>query len=378
MFRCLDCANFRLLLTTWALGFVFLPSTFAQAPGVRIERAFTLAEDEELMDRAAAFCEAGTSLSVVQARQQLRRPRPETLKLAAPRTTPLTGRQIANVARKAFLRFGWYGLDDDGVDGFSLGAAYAITNDGVFVTCHHCVDPEGIEEGCLLAMTESDQILPVRAILAHDRDLDAAIVRIDLSSLKAGETFEPLALSADVAPGDRAFCLSDPLDAYGYFADGIVNRFYRAPPPERRRNPLAPDSPLLLRMNVSTDWAPGSSGAAVLDEFGNAIGHVSAIWSLADDAIYESAELETQPPSEPSKSPAPAPAEGENTAEKDMPRTDELLLESEAGPVLITLHEAIPAGPIRHLAESLRTKENGRKVEEPAKNEPQPASPEGR
>ena len=30
-------------------------------------------------------------------------------------------------------------------------------------------------------------------------------------------------------------------------------------------------------MNVSTDWAPGSSGAAVLDEFGNAIGHVSEI-----------------------------------------------------------------------------------------------------
>jgi hypothetical protein len=30
-------------------------------------------------------------------------------------------------------------------------------------------------------------------------------------------------------------------------------------------------------MNVSTDWAPGSSGAAVLDGCGNAIGHVTEI-----------------------------------------------------------------------------------------------------
>ena len=32
-----------------------------------------------------------------------------------------------------------------------------------------------------------------------------------------------------------------------------------------------------LRVNVSTDWAPGSSGSAVLDQCGNVIGHVSTI-----------------------------------------------------------------------------------------------------
>ena len=31
---------------------------------------------------------------------------------------------------------------------------------------------------------------------------------------------------------------------------------------------------------MSTDWAQGSSGSAVLDEFGNAIGHVSRIRTL--------------------------------------------------------------------------------------------------
>jgi hypothetical protein len=49
----------------------------------------------------------------------------------------------------------------------------------------------------------------------------------------------------------------------------MVNRFFEL----RRRGKATP------RMDVSTDWAPGSSGAAVLDQCGNAIGHVSEISS---------------------------------------------------------------------------------------------------
>lgn len=337
---------------------------FAQGEGVRIERATTFAEDDALLDKAKAFMESKVSLDVRSARQQLRRPRAETITLRPPSTKPLTGRGVAQAARRAFLRFGWYGFDEEGLDGFSLGAAYAITDDGVFATCHHCVDPEGITEGCLVAMTETDQILPVKAILAYDRDLDAAIVRVDLSSLGAETKIEPLAFNSDVFPGDKAYCYSDPLDAYGYFSDGIVNRFYRVPPPERKRNPVAADALVLLRLNVSTDWAPGSSGAAVLDECGNAIGHVSAIWSLSDDVPFEIAE-EPEADSEEPKGSTPkreeaAPPPGEKGtaeepdaggAEMEMPRTDEEIIHT--GPVLITLHEAIPAAAIRKLVEKM-------------------------
>ena len=44
-----------------------------------------------------------------------------------------------------------------------------------------------------------------------------------------------------------------------------------------------------LRLNVSTDWAPGSSGAAVLDERGNVIGHVSTISPMSESAPRASA-----------------------------------------------------------------------------------------
>ena len=53
------------------------------------------------------------------------------------------------------------------------------------------------------------------------------------------------------------------------FTSGILNRFVRerVEGTDRRR----------VMMDVSVEWAPGSSGAAVLDEFGNAIGQVNAI-----------------------------------------------------------------------------------------------------
>ena len=36
-------------------------------------------------------------------------------------------------------------------------------------------------------------------------------------------------------------------------------------------------------MNFSTDWAPGSSGSAVVDQCGNVLGHVSQISGLSKD-----------------------------------------------------------------------------------------------
>ena len=90
-----------------------------------------------------------------------------------------------------------------------------------------------------------------------------------------------------------------------------------------------------LRVNVSTDWAPGSSGAAVLDEYGNAIGHVSRISPLAPTGRMANAIAEEKP--------RDAVAVGDEKPRKTAPPKQES--------VVITLHEAIPARGIRALAE---------------------------
>jgi hypothetical protein len=46
---------------------------------------------------------------------------------------------------------------------------------------------------------------------------------------------------------------------------------------------------------VATDWAPGSSGSAVLDECGNAIGHVSTIATFSDQETIETDEKKEKP-----------------------------------------------------------------------------------
>jgi hypothetical protein len=147
-----------------------------------------------------------------------------------------------------------------------------------------------------------------------------------------GRGLSPLPLREDVAPGDRVSCFSEPLGQAGYFSNGIVNRFYWKPGRAGIDGSL--EQLESLRVNVSTDWAPGSSGAAVLDEHGNAIGHVSRVAPLAPTGRIANREV-----SEPVKD---AVAVGDEKPKKTTPRKPET--------VVITLHEAIPARAIRALA----------------------------
>jgi S1-C subfamily serine protease len=223
------------------------------------------------------------------------------------------------------VRIGWYYLCPD-CGHFHLNAAggYAISADGIVATCYHCVDPGDAKgEGYLVAADSTGAVLPVTTVIAANRVLDCALVRV------AGGTLTPLALNPDVATGDPAYLYSDPLDTRGYFSAGIVNRFYWQN--TKGANPATLAGILRLRLNVSTDWAPGSSGAAVLDAFGNVIGHVSMI-----SALHEA--------------PGKAPPKRANDDNKD--ESDKHAKGIRSDP-LITLHEAIPARGVLLLAKSM-------------------------
>jgi len=51
--------------------------------------------------------------------------------------------------------------------------------------------------------------------------------------------------------------------------------------------PRASRSLKVVRIHVSSAWAPGSSGSAILDEFGNAIGLVSGIEMIQEPATKQ-------------------------------------------------------------------------------------------
>ena len=67
---------------------------------------------------------------------------------------------------------------------------------------------------------------------------------------------------------NSARCLvSHPMGRGPYFSHGVVNRFVQMRAGDDTSN----------RIHVSSAWAPGSSGSAILDECSNAIGLVSEI-----------------------------------------------------------------------------------------------------
>ena len=321
----------RLLLALACCAIVsLLPRAVAQAPGVPIEDPGSLSYNQPLLEKAKVLREAGKLLDIEKVKALLAAPVPSPIALPAPNTKPLRGREIAARARQAYLRLGWYYLCPRCEHWhFALADAYAISPDGGVATCHHVVAPtRDMREGYLVAVDPASEVLAVTTILAKSQTLDAAIVRV------AGGTFTALPLNDNVAPGDPVFCLSDPLDERAYFSEGIVNRFYwkRAP----KGDPASLDALKQLRVNVSTDWAPGSSGAAVLDECGNAIGHVSTISPLSEG---------------PNK-PAPAPEKDGEEAKPTKARKDRF-----NGATLITLHEAVPARGLLALAKTLKVEE---------------------
>jgi hypothetical protein len=302
-------------------------SVFAQAPGVPIEEQIPISRNEQILASAQKLRESGSLLSNEKVAAQLTSPTGGKIDLVEQQNRPLTGRDVAKRAREAYTRIGWYyrctKCDKWHLD-FSGG--YAIAPDAL-VTCHHCLSPRpDMREAFLIALNRQNEVLPITEIIASSAQLDCVILRTKGSGLS------PLALRDDVAPGDRVSCFSEPLGQQGYFSNGIINRFYWKSGRSSKEGSL--EQLESLRVNVSTDWAPGSSGAAVIDEYGNAIGHVSRIAPLAPTGRMANAVVPERlkdavavGDEKPKKAAAPKPES-----------------------VVITLHEAIPARSVRALA----------------------------
>lgn len=282
----------RSLAGPFALLFACLPSLPGQAPGVPIYEneggAGPSREETELRARALELREQGKLLGIEALREQLARTHCK-LALPLPASEPMRGPALWRRARSAYVRVGHlYQCRHCSDWHLNLAGGYAIAGDGVVATCHHVVAPDEAEmkDAWLVCADDQGRVFPVLEVLAADAPTDVAILRTGAVDAV------PLPLRVAVEPGEAAFVFSDPMGSRGYFSKGLVSRFVRELPPEPER----------VTLEVTADWAPGSSGSAVLDEFGNAIGHVASISAHLE-------ESEEGPPTasgEPELSPFPA------------------------------------------------------------------------
>jgi thiol-disulfide isomerase/thioredoxin len=260
-------------------------------------------EPDSLVQAAEQLQTSGKLLSADALSAQLKTPQPGKIELTPSVKEPLKGREIAERARAGYVRVGWYfQCTRCSAWHTHLAGGYAIAPDTV-ITAYHVVQPPHTMrpgQGFLIGVRGDSEIVPITTVLAGDQDLDAVVLRVGVSDLS------PLPLGGEAKPGDTVYCLSDPRGIRGYFSAGIVNRLFVT-------KKGAASDPTAWRLNVSTDWAPGSSGAAILDEAGNVVGHVSRISSIFNDKRHTSDEEDTRSAS------------------------------------LMTLHEAIPVKSIRAL-----------------------------
>lgn len=299
------------LLSAFLLLLITVPrsQSQAQSPGVPVYPEGRGARPLAAIAKSAkALRESGALLSSVKVQEQSKRTSCE-ITLPPPSTQKLDGRELWKRARKGHIRVGWLYLCHD-CDKWHLNLAggYAITRDTV-ATCTHVIAPlEEMREGYLIAADDDDNLYAVTEVLASNRALDSAIIRLKTDSLT------PLPLSQDVVPGDTVYCFSDPMGRRGYFSQGMVNRFVKRPflrksemepeasvkvggkrsedepvrPKDKEASTVptvSPTAEIPTWVEVSTEWAPGSSGSAVLDACGNAIGHVSEIETVLEDPI---------------------------------------------------------------------------------------------
>ncbi len=300
--RCRDCshesgdrdsfvtvkAGFRrlgLLLIVLPLG-----SLLAQADGVPIYKEGPGSRPQAAIRKGFAKLRQSGALVLTKANvnEQMKRTSC-SVGIAPPTKAKLDNRELWRRARAAHLRLGWfYRCEECDRWHIDLAGGYAISA-SVCATCAHVVKPLAMKEGFMVAADDDDQVFAVAEVLACNHATDVAILRLATDKLK------PLPLGSDVVPGDEIACFSEPDGRRGFFSQGHVNRFVQRPFLLKQEvEQLTADGFKLdghpIWMEVSSEWAPGSSGSAILDACGNAVAHVSEIETVLDDPEPEPAD----------------------------------------------------------------------------------------
>jgi len=183
----------------------------------------------------------------------------------------------------------------------SNATAFALTSDGVCVTNYHVFADPG-EDEFMVVSTASGVVYPVDRIIAATKHDDVAVFRIDTR----GDRFEPVPLRSDAPIGATVAVISHPERHFFTMTTGAIARrslhrgdltgahSSRRSPPKATPPELPIDVPdsdrLTAALEITAEYALGSSGGPVLDEWGNAVGMV-----CATDTLYAEPETKQEP-----------------------------------------------------------------------------------
>jgi S1-C subfamily serine protease len=164
------------------------------------------------------------------------------LKLSKPGNKKLSTAEIVKRYRKGVVVVsGYYKCKRCPNWHSSAASGFMLTKDGVFCTSYHVV--ENKDNDTLVIMTGDGRIAPVLEVLAANKRTDLAILRV------AGKDYTPLPVATEASPGEKVRVLSHPDKRFYTLSEGIIA--------------------------ITADFAKGSSGAPVFNEYGAVVGSVN-------------------------------------------------------------------------------------------------------
>jgi len=147
---------------------------------------------------------------------------------------------------------------------FGSGSGFFITSDGIAVTNMHVVS------GMSAAMvtTADGKEYPVEGVLAMNYNSDLAIIKVKGSGFPYLELGDP----ASLRTAQRVYCIGSPFGLDNTISDGLVSSINRE----------IDDVDGVQFIQISAPIAPGSSGGALLNEYGQVVGVTTLGY---DDAV---------------------------------------------------------------------------------------------
>lgn len=198
-----------------------------------------------------------------------------------PFNRPLTNEEIYRKCSDAVLMFGnYYKYDEKGEMYAGVGAsATALTPDGICMTNYHVMEAlikkdwheikEVNEDSLYYVGTRQGKVYPIIRILGYSKAGDIAFFQVDTRDDKLAY----LPIGTPLETGAEISVISHPQQLFYMFARGVV----------ARNTTYGNKFPNTDRMEITADYAVGSSGAPILDKYGNIAGMVASTTGLYFD-----------------------------------------------------------------------------------------------
>ncbi len=147
----------------------------------------------------------------------------------------------------------------------TTATGFAVSASGAIVTNYHVVD--SAKKKTLVVLTADGHVLPVQRVLAASQCDDLAILQVKSDSLSP----LPIAKDQQEAPvGSNIYVISHPANHFYSFTAGVVTRYFSYP----TRHGVS------AGIDITADYARGSSGAPVLNAQGQVVGIVRSTESI--------------------------------------------------------------------------------------------------